>query len=126
MGSRPADYVRRFDPAAPHPELRAMVHRWTRGVDLVALLWILRQMLDRDGSIEAFFCRGYSPDDPDVGPGLDDFSTRALALDLRKAYGRVPTRAGVCYFFPRPSNGSACKRVNLYLRWMVRQDALDL
>ena len=33
LGPEPAGYVRRFDPEAPHPELRAMVHRWTRGVD---------------------------------------------------------------------------------------------
>ena len=96
MGPRPAAFVRRFDPAAPHPELRAMVHRCTRGVDLVALLWILRQMLDSHGSIEAFFAEGFSPDHEDVGPALDSFSTRALALDMRKAYGRVPKRAGVC------------------------------
>jgi uncharacterized protein (TIGR02757 family) len=38
----------------------------------------------------------------------------------------VPRRPGVCYFFPRPSAGSACKRLNLFLRWMVRRDALDL
>jgi uncharacterized protein (TIGR02757 family) len=38
----------------------------------------------------------------------------------------VPKRPGVCYFFPRPSSGSACKRLNLFLRWMVRRDALDL
>src|SRR5262249_47726205 len=44
MGDRPAQFVRRFEPSEPHPELRAMVHRWTRGVDLAALLWILRQM----------------------------------------------------------------------------------
>ena len=43
------------------PELRAMVHRWTRGVDIVALLWILRQMIDRSGSIEGFFREGYDP-----------------------------------------------------------------
>ena len=126
MGPRPARFVRRFDPAAPHPELRAMVHRWTRGVDLVALLWILRQMLDSRGSLEAFFADGYDPADADIGPALDRFSTRALALDLRAAYGRVPKRAGVCYFFPRPSAGSACKRLNLFLRWMVRRDAIDL
>ena len=51
---------------------------------------------------------------------------RALALDLRPAYGRVPRRPGVRYFFPRPSAGSACKRLNLFLRWMVRRDAIDL
>jgi uncharacterized protein (TIGR02757 family) len=38
----------------------------------------------------------------------------------------VPPRPGVCYFFPRPSAGSACKRLNLYLRWMVRRDEVDL
>jgi uncharacterized protein (TIGR02757 family) len=32
----------------------------------------------------------------------------------------------VCYFFPRPSAGSACKRLNLFLRWMVRRDEVDL
>ena len=55
LGPSPSAYVRRFDPRAPHPELRAMVHRWIRGRDILALLWILRQMLDRSGSIEAFF-----------------------------------------------------------------------
>jgi uncharacterized protein (TIGR02757 family) len=62
----------------------------------------------------------------DIGPALDRFSTRALAFDLRPAYGRLPARPGVCYFFPRPSAGRACKRLNLYLRWMVRRDAVDL
>ena len=38
----------------------------------------------------------------------------------------MPRRPGVAYFFPRPSRGSACKRLNLYLRWMVRRDAIDL
>lgn len=126
MGPHPAAFVRGFDPDAEHPELRQMVHRWTRGVDLVALLWILRQMLERNGSIEAFFVEGLSPDHDDIGEALDSFSTRALALDLRRAYGRVPKRAGVCYFFPRPSAGSACKRLNLFLRWMVRSDEIDL
>jgi len=45
MGPDPAAYLRAFDPQAPHPELRAMVHRWIRGADIVALLWLLRQMV---------------------------------------------------------------------------------
>ena len=125
LGPSPAAFVRRFDPAAGHPELRAMVHRWTRGEDLAALLWLLRQMLEASGSIEAFFAAGLGHRDDDVGPALDLFSTRAMALDIRRAYRRVPKRPGVCYFFPRPSGGSACKRLNLYLRWMVRRDVID-
>jgi uncharacterized protein (TIGR02757 family) len=126
MGPRPEDFVRRFEPETAPPELRTMVHRWTRGADLVALLWILRQILDRAGSLEAFFAHGLTGDAQDVGGALDSFSTRALALDIRRAYGRVPRRPGVCYFFPRPSAGSACKRLNLFLRWMVRRDQVDL
>ena len=126
MGPRPAAFVRTFDPAAPHPELRAMVHRWTRGTDLAALLWILRQMLESHGSIERFFAEGVGAEDADLGPAIESFSARAMALDIRRAYGRVPKRPGVCYFFPRPSKGSACKRMNLFLRWMIRRDAIDL
>ena len=126
LGPRPAAYVRGFDPSGAHPELRALVHRWTRGVDLVALLWILRQMVERSGSLESFFLEGDDPAAVDVSGALDSFSRRALALDLGRAYGRLPARPGVCYFFPRPSAGSACKRLNLFLRWMVRRDAIDL
>lgn len=126
MGPHPAHFVRGFDPATAHPELRSLVHRWTRGDDLAALLWLLRQMLERSGSIEAFFVAGLTTEHEDVGDALESFSTRAMALDIRRAYGRVPGRPGVCYFFPRPSGGSACKRLNLFLRWMVRHDRIDL
>jgi uncharacterized protein (TIGR02757 family) len=126
MGPSPAAFVRGFAPEEAPPELRAMVHRWIRGDDIVALLWILRQMLERAGSVESFFLEGYRDDLQDIGAALDSFSTRALALDLRRAYGRVPRRPGVCYFFPRPSAGSACKRLNLFLRWMTRSDEVDL
>ena len=127
MGAQPAAYVRAFEPDAPHPELRGMVHRWTRGTDIAALLWILRQMIDRSGSIEAFFLEGYDPAAVDLGGALDSFSRRAMELDVRRVYGRrAPKRTGVCYFFPRPSAGSGCKRLNLFLRWMVRRDEVDL
>jgi uncharacterized protein (TIGR02757 family) len=126
MGPKPAAFVRSFEPDAASADIRKMVHRWIRGEDLIALLWILRQMLERSGSIERFFLEGYRGEHVDVGPALDSFSTRALALDLRRAYGRLPRRPGVCYFFPRPSAGSACKRLNLFLRWMTRTDEVDL
>ncbi|HJZ77184.1 MAG TPA: TIGR02757 family protein [Vicinamibacterales bacterium] len=126
IGPQPAAYLRRFDPRRDGPAFRGIVHRWTRDEDIVALLWLMRQMIDRAGSIEGFFLDQHDRSARDVGGALDRFSTRAMALDLKAAYGRVPKRAGVCYFFPRPSAGSACKRLNLFLRWMVRRDALDL
>ena len=126
MGNRPAAYVRQFEPRRDAAAFDGIVHRWTRERDIVALVWVMHQMIASAGSIEAFFVRGDDGASPDVQGALDNFSTRALSLDLRAAYGRVPRRPGVCYFFPRPSAGSACKRLNLFLRWMVRKDALDL
>lgn len=93
----------------------------------MALLIVLQRMLTEAGSIEAFFLGGDEASSPNVGPALDSFSARALATDMRAAYGkRVPRQRGVSYFFPRPSAGSACKRLNLFLRWMVRRDEIDL
>jgi uncharacterized protein (TIGR02757 family) len=126
MGPSPAAFVRRFQPSSDGAALLGITHRWARGEDLVALLWVLRQILDRSGSLESFFLEGDDPSIPDVGRALESFSARALSLDLASAYGRVPARPGIGYFFPRPSCGSACKRLNLYLRWMVRHDAIDM
>jgi uncharacterized protein (TIGR02757 family) len=125
MGSSPAAFVRSFDPRRDGAALEPLVHRWTRGADLAALLSILRRMLER-GSIEAFFLDGYDPAAIDVGEALESFSARALAADPGQVRAGTPARPGVAYFFPRPSTGSGCKRLNLFLRWMVRRDAVDL
>lgn len=144
IGDRPAEYVRGFHPRREQRSFAPLVHRWIGGRDLLALVWLVHQMLDRSGSIENFFVEGHDQSAPDVMDALDSFSTRALALDLTAAYGSpnashgppegglyvlkggAEARTGVRYFFPCPSAGSACKRLNLFLRWMVRRDALDL
>jgi uncharacterized protein (TIGR02757 family) len=127
MGPAPARFVRSFEPVRDSGRIEPLVHRWIRGRDLVALLLILQRMLRTSGSVEAFFLEGDDPAAPDVSQALDSFCRRALETDLREAYGRrVSRRPGVCYFFPRPSQGSACKRLNLFLRWMVRRDTIDL
>jgi uncharacterized protein (TIGR02757 family) len=127
MGPEPAQFVRRFDAARERRRFDPLVHRWISGRDLTALLIVLQRMLCEAGSIEAFFLQGDDDTSPHVGPALDSFSARAMTTDLRAAYGRrVPRQRGVSYFFPRPSAGSGCKRLNLFMRWMVRRDAIDL
>jgi uncharacterized protein (TIGR02757 family) len=127
MGPRPSEFVRRFEPSRDAPAFDALVHRWTRGRDLAALVLILQAMLAKSGSLESFFLEGFDPAHVDVGPALDAFARRAREIDLRPVYGRrLPARPGVYYFFPCPSAGSGCKRLNLFLRWMVRRDQVDL
>lgn len=124
MGSSPVAYVRAFEPQRQARDLNPIVHRWTKGDDLVALVIILQRML-KSGSIEAFFAEGYDPQAADLSAALESFSTRAMQTDLRPAYGNRKPRPGVAYFFSRPSCGGACKRLNLFLRWMIRSDAVD-
>jgi uncharacterized protein (TIGR02757 family) len=126
MGPSPAAFVRGFDATRDRHCFKHLVHRWTDGSDFAALVWILHQMLARSGSIEGFFVDGLAGDAVDVGAALQSFSTRALALDVSAIYGRERPRPGVAYFFSRPSSGGACKRLNLFLRWMVRHDQVDL
>ena len=124
MGPSPAAYVRAFQPQRHARDLKPIVHRWTKGEDLTALVIILQRMLQK-GSIEAFFLEGYDPNAADLSAALESFSSRAMETDLRPAYGNRTPRPGVGYFFSRPSCGGACKRLNLFLRWMVRRDAVD-
>ena len=126
LGPSPAAAVRKFEPVRDGAALLPLVHRWIKGRDLVALLWMLRQMVEEAGSLEAYFGKGWAERAADVSDSLESFSTRARAIDLKPAYGRVPKSPGVYFFFSRPSSGGACKRLNLFLRWMVRQDGVDV
>jgi len=128
LGPRPAEAVTHLDPQDVARRLRGFRHRWLDGRDVACLLLFASQMRATHGSIEGFFAEGLGEADPDVGAALASFSRRALGLDHGGLYrgARLPARAGVRYFFPSPLRGSACKRLNLYLRWMVRRDGVDL
>lgn len=128
MGGRPARYVRRFDVRSRASDFSGVSHRFNRGPDIVLLLHYMRQMLELKGSIGGFFQAGHEPDASNIGGSLSNFVEHVLALDCRPIYpdGILPADAGVRFFFPSPSGKSACKRLNLYLRWMVRRgDGLD-
>jgi uncharacterized protein (TIGR02757 family) len=128
LGPRPAEAVKHLDPVALAAKLAAFRHRWSDGRDLACLLFFARQMIASRGSIEGFFAEGVDRDAADISGALQSFAERTLALDHGGLYRgrRLPADAGVRYFFPSPADGSACKRLNLFLRWMVRRDAVDL
>jgi uncharacterized protein (TIGR02757 family) len=109
LGPSPYEFVRDFDPRRHGAALQPFVHRWVRGRDVVHMLTTLRDMIREYGSVERCFAAGYDSAHDDLAPAIEAFSARA----------------GKSYFFARPSSGSACKRMNLFLRWMVRRDAVD-
>ncbi|MBI2884323.1 MAG: TIGR02757 family protein [Candidatus Methylomirabilis oxyfera] len=128
MGDSPARFIRQFDPARDPARFRHVVHRFNSGVDLAILCYLLYQAIAAAGSLQAFFLKGYDPAHDDIGPALTSFVERMLSLDVSPLYPSdiLPAKAGDRFFFPSPAGGSACKRLNLFLRWMVRRgDAID-
>ena len=126
MGPHPAELARRTSPKEALRALGPFQHRWTRARDIVCLVRFAGAMFESHGSIGAFFGESWEPGD--VAGSLARFSRRALELDHGGLYRsrRLPPGAGVRFFFTSPETG-ACKRLNMYLRWMVRgDDGLDL
>ena len=114
MGNSPVDFVMSFD-QRHRAAFTGFKHRFNTGDDICDLLSLLRKVLRQDGSIEQFFLRGYKSTDADIVPALTIFCD-----SLTKGHGR-----GLQYLLSNPAQGSACKRLNLFLRWMVRSDEVD-
>ena len=115
MGVSPA----RFAASASGTQLRRSLsgfrHRMTSGDDVAGLISAAGALLREFGSLNNCFLRGLSRRDETVEGAICEFSAMLAG------------RRGCpeCFLVPSPSGGSACKRLNLYLRWMVRRDRVD-
>jgi len=81
--------------------------------DLVDLLSALGRCLREYGSLKACFLSFFRESDGTVIPALSRFVEK-----LREGSAGLP-------MLPDPDKQSACKRLFLFLRWMVRKDAID-
>ena len=122
MGNSPFEFIRDFD-GQKRKRLENFKHRFTDGEALSDLLVLLRKVLRRYGSIEELFVQGYSANDSNIIPALVKFCDSLLDMHAKSHNGCVSR--GLGYLLPRPAAGSACKRLNLFLRWMVRDDEVD-
>lgn len=122
MGPCPAQFLSEFDPEAQKSLFEKLGHRWVRGQDLLLLFTVIQKILKEYSTLEDFFLQGYRDQDPDISNVLHHFSKNALNLAGTKKHSR-----GFRYFFPSPQGGSPCKRLVLFLRWMIRPaDGIDL
>ena len=90
-------------------------HRFTGGQELSDMLIGIKLALDRYGSLHACFAAGMKEEDDTVIPALSAFVEKINAGTDGRPNSLIPS----------PKRGSACKRLNLFLRWMVRQDEVD-
>jgi uncharacterized protein (TIGR02757 family) len=112
---------RAFLEGVEEPELRRVfrgfTHRFTTGAEMAALLTGVKRAIAEHGSLESLFADGMEGKDKTVLPGLARFVDRM----------RVFAGGGAACpsLLSSPADGSACKRLNLFLRWMARRDAVD-
>ncbi|MBA4386537.1 MAG: TIGR02757 family protein [Verrucomicrobia bacterium] len=111
MGVSPRDYVESHSEAGLLKSLKGFKHRFTTDVEMASMLAGARRVIKEHGSLNGFFVSGIASSDRTVLPALEKF-TAGIACCGK-------------YLLPCPERGSACKRLNLFLRWMVRKDNVD-
>ncbi|MEZ4750720.1 MAG: TIGR02757 family protein [Bdellovibrionota bacterium] len=107
--------------------LRSFRHRFTTGEDLEILCHQMASILETHGSLEAFFLASEEPVSVEgFAKVLSSFVRRIHETPLPKTVSRTHRARNLKYLVSSPVDGSACKRLNLFLRWMVRpNDGID-
>jgi uncharacterized protein (TIGR02757 family) len=124
MGEHPYAFLMDFD-------VRKQRHRFTfkyrfnESRDILCLLLVISSVLNRHSSLEQAFKKHYAIEDSDTGSGMSGFVTEIMLINTSAVYGKNIHPSGLTQFFPSPAKGSACKRMNLFLRWMVRDRDID-
>jgi uncharacterized protein (TIGR02757 family) len=111
----PSVFLKKSSPAKIRKLFPDFKHRFTNGKEISSLLLGVRHVINKHGSLYNCFRSCSEPDDKTIVPALTKFT----AILKEKA---VEIESNL---LPSPENGSACKRPNLYLRWMVRKDRVD-
>src|SRR5262245_3059840 len=117
LGPSPSRTLASFDPRADARRLRGFYHRFNTSRDLAVFFWIIRRTLEEYGSLEAAFSSGLTQNAMDTEQAIDRFSQILLGFGHEQFYprGELQRRVGVRFFLPSPADGSACKRMNLFL-----------
>ncbi|NBB75277.1 MAG: TIGR02757 family protein [Bacteroidetes bacterium] len=119
MDYAPFRFVRDFDPDRDAAALAGFKHRTFQPIDAFWFTRNLSAALARHGTIENLFADHLPSEADDVGAAIQGFSTTLLAI-------APDTPERLRKHLARPAAGSACKRLNMYLRWMVRPGPVDL
>ncbi len=125
MNKSPYIFLLEFN-AGKHGRLfKGVKYRFNENKDIICLFYIMGEVLRKHKHIDVSFKRFYKQNDTDTGNALAGFIDYTSGMDTSKVYGSNIRPAGLVQFFPSPAKGSACKRMNLFLRWMIRDKDID-
>lgn len=110
------DYLKDFNPSRERPRFQGIYYRFNTEQDLFDLMALMSRVIQKYKTIGHLFQSLYTSKDVDIGPTLARFV--AVLREMLEA----PVSRGLSYLLPSPASGSACKRLNLFLRWMIRKE----
>jgi uncharacterized protein (TIGR02757 family) len=111
MDNSPFDFVKN----ASEKEMEALstfVHRTFQGDDTIYFMHALKMIYEHQGGLEEVFSSGYNLNK----------SIKESIIHFRKVFFSAEHLPRTRKHVPDPVGGSAAKRLNMYLRWMVRKD----
>lgn len=114
MGDSPASFLKEPDAVAELKQYRPY-YRLHKEPEILQLLKMLSLVYSQHGSLYEIFKHSY------YNSSIIQIASMGFVEHLRKISGSQHT-----FLLPDPSSGSPCKRLNLFLRWMVRRDGMDL
>jgi uncharacterized protein (TIGR02757 family) len=121
----PYAFARRFDRRSEPHRFDGFIYRFNRPVDLVAFFSATRDILEQHGTLERCFVAGDVEPHGPIAPALERFARCFLDADVRDVFPGRRLSRGYRHLFPLPSTGGPCKRLHLFLRWMVRREVPD-
>lgn len=122
------DYVFNFDPKNDGRSFDSIYYRMCKGKDIACMIFMLREAVRKYGTIGNLFYSCYdAPHNIDSIRGtLQRFVDIMRDIDTTPVYGSNIRPRGLLQLIPSPHNGGPCKRLNMFLRWMIRpNDGID-
>ncbi len=128
MDKSPYKFVTEFDfdiHAERFKDFNHFAYKNIPGTDIVAIIFLLKQVLNQYGSIKNLFLEGLDPSkQKNVKEALIYFTEKIFSFAPPPDMLEIPSR--IKSLLPNPNKGSACKRLNMFLRWVVRKDNVDI
>lgn len=122
VGDSPHQFVLNYNHKKDVKLFKDIKHRFYTSEDIAALFAGLNEIYVTYGSLNYLFLLYYFEKAENIKGALSFFSNNLTDIVIKAS---EHNSRGVRFMFPDPQKGSACKRQNLFLRWMIRNDELD-
>lgn len=115
MDNKPFEFVLGFNPE----NIKGFNYRFGKDFDFIEIFNILKKLYTEGGGLKNLFEYGYA---------IDNTISMMFQSVVDYFYSNVKNEVGQGFYhmIPNPKNGGAMKRMNMFLRWMVRKPPVDL